>query len=154
MAVKPVPDGYQTVNAYLCVDGAADAIAFYERVLGAKERLRIAAPDGKIGHAELTLGDSLIMLSDEYPEMNVRGPKAIGGTPVTIAVYVDDVDATFTTALAAGAQEVRPVEDQFYGDRAGQFEDPWGHRWSVATNIEDVSVEEMQKRAAAMFGSG
>jgi PhnB protein len=154
MAVKPVPEGYNTVNAYLCVDGAADAIAFYTDVLGAEERVRIGAPDGKVGHAELTLGDSLIMLSDEYPEMNVRGPKAIGGTPVTIGVYVDDVDATFAKAVAAGAREVRPIEDHFYGDRAGQFEDPWGHRWSVATNIEDVSVEEMQRRAAAMFGGG
>ena len=154
MAVKPVPDGYQTVNVYLCVDGAADAIAFYEQVLRAKERVRIAGPDRKIGHAELELGGSVIMLSDEYPEMNVRGPKALGGTPVTISVYVDDVDATFATAIAAGAREVRPIEDHFYGDRAGQFEDPWGHKWSVATNIEDVSAEEMQRRAAAMFGGG
>ena len=154
MAVKPVPDGYQTVNVYLCVNGAADAIVFYEQVLGAKERVRIAGPDGKIGHAELELGESVIMLSDEYPDMDASGPKSVGGTPVTVSVYVDDVDATFAAAIAAGAKELRPVEDHFYGDRAGTIEDPFGHRWTVATNIEDVSAAEMQKRAAVMYGGG
>jgi len=154
MAVKPVPDGYQTVNVYLCVNGAADAIVFYEHVLGAKERVRIAGPDGKIGHAELELGESVIMLSDEYPDMDASGPRSVGGTPVTVSVYVDDVDATFAAAIAAGAKELRPVEDHFYGDRAGTIEDPFGHRWTVATNIEDVSAAEMQKRAAVMYGGG
>ena len=154
MAVKPVPDGYQTVNVYLCVNGAADAIVFYEHVLGAKERVRIAGPDGKIGHAELELGESVIMLSDEYPDMDASGPKSVGGTPVTVSVYVDDVDATFAAAIAAGAKELRPVEDHFYGDRAGTIEDPFGHRWTVATNIEDVSAAEMQKRAAVMYAGG
>ena len=111
------------------------------------------APDGRIGHAEVKLGDSLIMLSDEYPEMGIRGPKAVGGTPVMISVYVEDVDAVFDAAVAAGATAVRPVENQFYGDRTGQFEDPFGHRWSVASHVEDVSPDEMEKRAAeAMSG--
>lgn len=152
--VKPIPDGYPRVTPYLCVDGASDAIAFYTDVLGATERMRMPGPDGKLGHAELELGDSLIMLSDEWPEGGIRGPRAIGGTPVTISVYVEDVDAVFGRALAAGATALRPVETQFYGDRSGQFEDPFGHRWSVATHVEDVAPEEMTKRAAeAMSGS-
>ena len=110
-------------------------------------------PDGKIGHAELQLGESLIMLADEFPEMGIRRPKAVGGTPVMIMVYVEDADAVFDAAVAAGATALRPVEDQFYGDRTGQFEDPFGHRWSVATHVEDVPPEEMEKRAAeAMSG--
>lgn len=150
---RPLPENYPRLSPYLCVDGAAAAIGFYTRVLGAKERMRIPAPDGKIGHAELQLGDGLIMLSDEYPEMDVRGPKTIGGTPVTVAVYVEDVDAVFARAVAAGAKPLRPVADQFYGDRSGQFEDPFGHRWSVATHIEDVSPEELQRRAARFAGA-
>jgi PhnB protein len=146
--VKPVPEGYPQVTPYLCVDGAKDAIDFYSKVLGAKERMHMPAPDGKIGHAELQLGDSLIMLADEFPEMGVRGPKSVGGTPVMISVYVDDVDSVFDAAIEAGATEVRAVENQFYGDRAGQFEDPFGHRWSVATHVEDVPPDEMEKRAA------
>ena len=150
--VKPIPDGYPHVTPYLCVDGAAAAIEFYEKVLGAKERMRMDAEEGKLGHAELELGDSLIMLADEFPEMGVRSPKTIGGTPVTISVYVDDVDAVFDAALAAGATSVRAVEDQFYGDRSGQFEDPFGHRWSVATHVEDVPPDEMGKRMAEAMG--
>ena len=150
--VKPIPDGYPHVTPYICVDGAAAAIEFYEKVLGAKERMRMDAAEGKLGHAELELGDSLIMLADEFPEMGVRSPKTIGGTPVTISVYVDDVDAVFDAALAAGATSVRAVEDQFYGDRSGQFEDPFGHRWNIATHVEDVAPEEMEKRMAAMGG--
>jgi PhnB protein len=146
--VKPIPDGYPCVTPYLCVDGASDAMAFYTDVLGATERMRMPGPDGKLGHAELQLGDSVIMLSDEWPEGGIRGPRAIGGTPVTISVYVEDVDAVFGRALAAGATALRPVETQFYGDRSGQFEDPFGHRWSVATHVEDVAPEEMTKRAA------
>jgi PhnB protein len=145
--VKPIPDNYPQVTPYLCVDGADAAIRFYNTVLGATERGRLAGPDGKVGHAELQLGDSLIMLADEYPDMGLRGPKAIGGTPVTISVYVEDVDAVFDRALEAGATLLRPVETQFYGDRAGQFEDPFGHRWNVATHVEDVPPEEMAKRA-------
>ena len=151
--VKPIPDGYPQVTPYLCVDGAKAAIEFYSNVLGATERMHMPGPDGKIGHAELELGDSLIMLADEYPEMGIRGPKAVGGTPVTISIYVEDADAVFDAAVAAGATSLRPVENQFYGDRIGQFEDPFGHRWSVATHVEDVPPDEMEKRAAeAMSG--
>jgi PhnB protein len=150
---KPIPDGYPQVTPYLCVDDAKAAIEFYSRVLGAEERMHMPGPDGKIGHAELQLGESLIMLSDEFPEMGVRAPKAVGGTPVMISVYVEDADAVFGAAVAAGATALRPVENQFYGDRTGQFEDPFGHRWSVATHVEDVPPEEMEKRAAeAMSG--
>ena len=150
--VKPIPDGYPQVTPYLCIDGAAAAIEFYGEVLGTKERMRMPAPGGKVGHCELQLGDSVIMLADEFPEMGVRSPKSVGGTPVTISVYVDDVDHVFDRAVKAGANALRPVEDQFYGDRAGQFEDPFGHRWSVATHVEDVPPDEMAKRAAAMGG--
>jgi PhnB protein len=148
--VKPIPDDYPRVSAYLTVDGAAAAIDFYESVLGATERGRMPGPDGRIGHAELNIGDSLIMLSDAFPDMGVRDPKDIGGTPVTLSVYVEDVDDVFARALAAGASEQRPVQNQFYGDRSGQFVDPWGHRWNVASRVENVSPEEMQRRAAAM----
>jgi PhnB protein len=148
--VKPIPDNYPRVTPYLIVDGADAAIRFYSTVLGATERGRLAGPDGKVGHAELALGDSLIMLADEFPDMGQRDPKAIGGTPVTISVYVEDVDAVFERALQAGATSLRPVETQFYGDRAGQFEDPFGHRWSIATHVEDVPPEEMAKRAEQM----
>jgi PhnB protein len=153
-SVKPIPDGYPRVTPYLCVEGASAAIEFYREVLGATERMRMPAPDGKIGHAELQVGDSVIMLSDEYPEMGMRGPRAVGGTPVTLFVYVEDVDAAFERALSSGATALRPVEDQFYGDRAGQFEDPFGHRWSVATHVEDVPPDEIARRAAEMMGGG
>ncbi len=152
MAVKPIPDGYPRVSPSLIIDGAADAIEFYKSVLGASERMRMDGPDGRVGHAELMLGESVIMVSDEYPDMGYVGPKKIGGSPVALHVYVDDVDATFAKALAAGAKEERAVEDQFYGDRSGTFEDPWGHRWSVGTHIEDVPPDEMARRAEAMGG--
>jgi PhnB protein len=152
--VKPIPDGYPRVSPSICVDGAAAAIEFYVKVLGATERMRFDAPDGRIGHAELQFGDSVVMLSDEYPEMGFRGPKAFGGTPVTLSVYVDDVDKVFDHALSAGATSLRPVENQFYGDRSGSFEDPFGHRWNVATHVEDVPPDEMEKRAAEMMGGG
>ena len=151
--VKPIPEGYPHVTPYLIVDGASDAIDFYGTVLGATERMRMPGPDGKIGHAELEVGDSVIMLADEHPEMGAVGPKTVGGTPVTIHVYVEDVDDVFKRAIDAGANELRGVEDQFYGDRSGQFEDPFGHRWSVATHVEDVSPEEMERRAAEYDGS-
>jgi PhnB protein len=151
-SVKPIPDGYPQVSPYLVVDGAAQAIDFYKQVLGASERMRMGGPEGRIGHAELQIGDSVVMLADEHPEMGYVGPKQIGGTPVTIGVYVEDVDKTFDTAVKAGAKSLRPVENQFYGDRSGQFEDPFGHRWNIQTHVEDVSPEEMAKRAAAMGG--
>jgi PhnB protein len=150
--VKPIPDGYPQLTPYLCIDGAAQAIDFYGKVFGAKERMRMPAPGGKVGHAELQIGDSVVMLSDEYPEMDVRGPKSIGGTPTTLSLYVDDVDAVVARAVAQGAKLLRPVKDEFYGDRSGQIEDPFGHRWSIATHIEDVSPEEMQRRAAEVMG--
>ncbi|MEU9372893.1 VOC family protein [Streptomyces sp. NPDC048255] len=147
MAVKPVPEGYPRVTPYLCVDGAAAAIDFYVSVLGANERMRMPAPGGKIGHAELELGNSIIMLADEYPDMGFRSPKAVGGTPVTLHVYVEDVDAVFADALARGATQLSPVKNEFYGDRSGQIEDPFGHRWNISTHVEDVPPEEMEKRA-------
>jgi PhnB protein len=150
--VKPIPDGYPRVTPYLHVDGASKAIDFYRTVFGAKERMRMAGPDGRIGHAELELGNSMIMVADEHPDMNIRGPKSIGGTPVTVLVYVEDVDRAFERALKAGAKELRPVENQFYGDRSGQFEDPFGHHWNVATHVEDVPPDEMAKRAAKVMG--
>lgn len=149
MAVDPIPSEYPRVCPYLIVDGASDAIKFYAKVLGLTERMRLPGPDGRIGHAELQLGDSIIMLADAYPDMGIRGPKDTGGSPVTMTVYVEDVDATFAAALGAGATSVQPVEDKFYGDRAGQFEDPFGHRWSVMSHIEDLTPEEMQHRAEA-----
>ncbi len=152
--VKPIPDGYPQVIPYLCVDGADDAINFYTEVFGAKERMRMPGPDGKVGHAELEIGDSLIMLSDEFPDMGGKSPKTVGGTPVTVMVYVDDVDATFQRALGGGATEIQPVTNQFYGDRSGQFQDPSGHLWYVATHVEDVPADEMEKRAAEAMGGG
>ncbi|HZN16299.1 MAG TPA: VOC family protein [Acidimicrobiales bacterium] len=153
MTVNPIPADYPRVIPYLSVDGAAAAIDFYTKVLGAKERMRMGGPDGKIGHAELDIGDSVVMLADAMDGMGQPDPKSIGGTPVTVMVYVEDVDNVFKTAIAAGATEQRPVEDQFYGDRAGSFADPFGHIWFVASHVEDVSPEEMEKRAAAMGGS-
>jgi PhnB protein len=150
---KPIPDGYPRVMPYLIVDGASAAIDFYGSVFGAKERMRMPAPGDKVGHAELELGDSVIMLADESPEMNARSPRTVGGTPVTVFVYVEDVDSVFDRAVQAGAKSMRPVEDQFYGDRFGQFEDPWGHQWGVATHVEDVPPEEMEKRMAEMSAS-
>ena len=152
--VKPIPDGYPRVTPYLHVDGASKAIDFYRTVFGAKERMRMAGPDGRIGHAELEIGNSMIMVADEHPDMGVRGPKSVGGTPVTVLVYVEDVDRAFERALKAGAKELRPVQNQFYGDRSGQFEDPFGHQWNVATHVEDVPPDEMAKRAAKMMGGG
>jgi PhnB protein len=153
-SVQPIPDGYPRVSPYLCIDGASRAIDFYTQVFDATERMRMGDPSGKIGHAELQIGDSVIMMSDEYPDMHALSPKSVGGTPVTLSVYVEDVDATFDRALKAGAKSLRPVQDQFYGDRLGQFEDPFGHRWSVATHIEDVPPDEMAKRAAEAASGG
>ena len=152
--VKPIPDGYPQVMPYLSVAGGAAAIEFYGKVLGTTERMRMAGPDGKVGHAELELGDAVIMLADEFPEMGNRGPKTVGGSPVTVHVYVEDVDSVFERAIKEGATSLRAVENQFYGDRSGQFEDPFGHHWNVATHVEDVPPEEMEKRAAQAMSGG
>jgi PhnB protein len=147
MAVKPIPDGYHAVTPYLIVAGAAAAIEFYKHVFGATEQMRMAGPAGRIGHAELRIGDSVVMLADEVPDMGYRGPKGYGGSAVSLMVYVDDVDATFQRALAAGAIERRAVQNQFYGDRSGTLEDPFGHTWTVSTHIEDLTSDEMIQRA-------
>jgi PhnB protein len=152
--VKPIPDEYPRVSAYLIVDGAADAIAFYQDVFGMTERMRMDGPDGRVGHAELQVGDSVVMLADEFPDMGAKGPKAYGGSPVNVMVYVEDVDAVVDKAVGLGAEVTRPVEDQFYGDRLGQIVDPWGHHWSVATHVEDVSPEEMRRRGEEMAAEG
>jgi PhnB protein len=146
---KPVPDGYHTATPYLIVNGAAQAIEFYKKAFGATELLRMPQPGGKIGHAEIKIGDSIIMLADEFPDVSARSPRSIGGSPVSIMLYVEDVDRIFSQAVAAGAKVKRPVADQFYGDRTGGIEDPFGHLWYIATHKEDVSPEEMRKRAAA-----
>jgi len=150
--VKPIPESYPRVTPYLIVDDANGAIDFYVSVLGAEERMRMPAPDGRVGHAELAIGDSMIMLADEFPDMGARSPKSIGGSPVTIHVYVEDVDATVAVAVKAGASITRSVEDKFYGDRGGEFLDPYGHRWSIASHVEDLSPEEMQLRMGQMPG--
>jgi PhnB protein len=144
--VNPIPEGYRRVTPYLIVDGAAAAIDFYKSVFGATERMRMDAPEGRVGHAELEIGDSVVMLADEHPETNARGPRSTGGTPVSLHMYVEDADGVFDRAVEAGAKALRPVEDQFYGDRLGSFEDPFGHHWHVATHVEDVSPDEMSKR--------
>jgi PhnB protein len=146
MAVKPIPEGYHTATPYLFVEGAAKAIDFYCRAFGATEVLRLEAPGGRIGHAEIKIGDSLIMLADENREFGALGPKSLGGATSSILLYVEDVDARFQRAIAAGAKEIRPVKDQFYGDRSGTLEDPFGHKWSIATHKEDVSTDEIRRR--------
>lgn len=147
--VKPVPDGHHTITPYLAIKGAADAIDFYKRAFGATEVMRMAQPDGRIGHAELQLGDCRLMLADEFPEMDFRSPRSIGGTPVHLHMYVENVDGVVRQAVNAGAKLLRPVEDQVYGDRSGSVADPYGHVWHVATHKEDLSREELHKRAAA-----
>ena len=146
---KPIPEGYHTATPYLIVRDAASAIEFYKKAFGATELMRMADPSGRIGHAEIKIGNSPIMMADEVPEMGYRSPQSLGGSPVSILLYVEDVDAVFSQAIAAGAKVQRPVEDQFYGDRSGGVTDPFGHVWYVATHKEDVSPEEMRKRAAA-----
>ena len=154
MSVKPIPEGYRTITPYLAVEDAAEAIDYYKKAFGAKERARMEAPGDKIGHAELEIGDSVVMLADEFPDMGARGPRAVGGSPVMLHVYVEDVDSVFQQAVSAGAKELRTPEDRFYGDRAAEFEDPFGHRWSIATHVEDVPPEEMSKRAEAAMSGG
>jgi PhnB protein len=157
MAVQPVPEGYQTVTPYLAVDDASEAIEFYKRAFGAKERVRMDTPDGKIGHAELEIGDSLVMLSDPFPQASTKPPKELGGTSASVFLYVEDVDALTKQAIDAGATTTMEVADQFWGDRMGSITDPFGHSWSIATHVEDVAPEEMAARAkeamAAMSSS-
>jgi PhnB protein len=153
-SVRPIPEGYHSITPYLIVSDATGAIAFYKQAFGAAEVMRMPAPDGKIGHAELRIGDSKIMLADEFPDMGARGPKAFGGSPVSLHLYVEDVDATAKRALAAGAKEVRPIKDQFYGDRLGTVEDPFGHHWHISTHKEDLSPDELKRRAAQAMGQG
>lgn len=146
--VKPIPDGYHSVTPYLIVKGGAEAIDYYKKAFGAVELFRMDH-GGKIGHAEIKIGDSPIMLADEYPEMKYVSPKTLGGTPVSIMIYVDDVDTVYNQAISAGGTEVKALQDQFYGDRSGTLTDPFGHVWTVATHKEDVSEEEMAKRMKA-----
>jgi PhnB protein len=152
--VKWLPEGYHSVTPYLVVKGAAAAIDYYAKAFGAVELFRMAAPDGKIGHAEIKIGNSPVMLADEHPEMGYLGPQTIGGAPVGLVLYVEDVDTVFDRAIKAGGKEQKPLKDEFYGDRMGSLVDPFGHVWHVATHKEDVSPEEMQKRAAAAYGAG
>jgi PhnB protein len=149
MSAKPIPDGYYTATPYLVVNGAAAALDFYKKAFGAVELMRMPGPGGKVMHAEFKIGNSPIMLGDEVPEREVKGPLSLGGTPVGICLYVTDVDSTFKAAIAAGGKVLFPVKNQFYGDRSGTLIDPFGHKWTVATHIEDVPHEEMGKRAEA-----
>jgi PhnB protein len=151
--VKPIPDGYHSLTPYLIVDGAAEAMEYYKKAFGATELFRMEH-EGKIGHAEMKIGDSPFMLSDGHAEMGYKGPKAYGGTPVSLMIYVDDVDTVYPQAIAAGGTELKPLQDQFYGDRSGTLTDPYGHVWTVATHKEDVTPEEIDKRLAAMAAGG
>ncbi|MFN7947499.1 MAG: VOC family protein [Blastocatellia bacterium] len=147
--VKPIPEGYHTLTPYLIIRNAAQAIEFYKQALGAEEVFRMPMPDGKIGHAEMRIGNSMFMLADEMPEEGFSSPQTLNGTAVSFMVYVEDVDAAFQRAVEAGAKELRPVKDQFYGDRTGTLADPFGHVWSIGTHVRDVTFEEMQKHMAA-----
>lgn len=149
--VKPIPEGYHSVTPYLIIKGAADAMAFYKKAFGATELFRMER-QGKIGHAEMKIGDSPIMLADEQPSMGYVGPQALGGTPVSLMIYVEDVDKIYKQAISSGGVEVKPLQDQFYGDRSGTLKDPYGHVWTVATHKEDVTSEELNKRVAAAYG--
>src|SRR5688500_12178591 len=149
MAVQPIPEGYHSATPYLIVNGAARAIEFYQKAFGATEIMRFAMPDGNIGHAEIKIGNSPIMLADEFPEMGYKGPQSLGGSPVSIMLYVEDVDSLFNRAVAAGGTIREAVQDKFYGDRTGTLTDPFGHVWHIATRKEDISLEEMHRRIAA-----
>lgn len=146
--VKPIPAGYHSVTPYLIVSGAKEALDYYTKAFGATELFRMAMPDGKIVHAEIKIGDSPVMLADEWPDGGYLSPKARGGTPVSLLIYCEDVDQMFAQALSAGGKVQREIKDQFYGDRSGTFEDPYGHIWTIATHKEDVSEEEMKRRMA------
>lgn len=149
MAVKSTPDGYHSVTPYLIVRGGARAIDFYTKAFGAQELFRMEAPGGTLGHAEIQIGDSRVMLADEHPQMGARSPESIGGSAVHLMIYVDDCDAVFNRAIAEGATEMRPLRDEFYGDRTGNLVDPFGHCWTISTHTEDVTPEEIERRAAA-----
>ena len=149
--VKAIPEGYHSVTPYLLVRGAQEAMAFYAKVFGAKEIMKLVGSDGRVGHAEISIGSSRVMLADEHPEMDFLGPQSRNGTTVTMLLYVENVDEVFDRAIEAGATELRPLCDQFYGDRSGTLTDPWGHIWTIATHIEDVSQEEMDRRFREMF---
>jgi PhnB protein len=151
--VKPIPDGYHSVTPYLSIKGAAEAIEFYKKAFGATELFRMEH-DGKIGHAEIKIGDSPIMLADEFPDMGFVSPITLGGSPFGLMIYVDDCDTVFNRAIESGGVEVKPLQDQFYGDRSGTLKDPYGHVWTVATHKEDVAPEEMEKRMAASGHGG
>jgi len=151
---KAIPDGYHSVTPYLIIEGASKAIDFYKDAFGAVELFRMAGPDGRVAHAEIKIGDSPIMLADEHLEMDVRSPTALGNTPVGLMIYVEDCDAVYNQAVAAGAKVLKPLMDQFYGDRNGTVVDPFGHKWTIATHKEDVSPEEMDRRVQAMAGKG
>lgn len=153
MSVKPIPEGYHTATPYLAVDDAAEALEYYKKAFGAKERGRMEAPDGKIGHAEIQIGDSVVMLSDPFPQASTRTPKELGGTTASVFLYVENVDAFVQRAVDAGATVSMEVADQFWGDRFGTITDPFGHSWSVATHIEDVPPEEMAERAKAAMAA-
>jgi PhnB protein len=146
--VKPIPEGYHSITPYLVIKGAAAAIDFYKQAFGAVEIMRMPQPDGRVGHAELKFGNSIVMLADEYPEMQVVGPKTLGNTSVGLLLYLDDVDKAVERAVSLGATIKKPIADQFYGDRTGTIEDPFGHKWTLAVHIEDVTPEEMQRRMA------
>ncbi len=151
--VKAVPDGYRTATPYLCIQGASEALAFYRKAFGAEELVLMAMPDGKIGHAEIQIGDSRIMLADEFPNMPdavTQSPKTLGGTSFGLCLYVPDVDAAFLRAVQSGAVVLRPIKNQFYGDRSGVVADPFGHIWTLSTHVEDVSPEDMEKRMQAL----
>lgn len=150
MPVKPIPDGYRSVTAYLIVNDAAQAIDFYRGAFVARELYRLTLPDGGIGHAEIEIGDTRVMLADEAPQRNVKSPTTLGGTSVHLLIYLPDADAAMKQALAAGAAETRPIQNQFYGDRSGTITDPFGHLWTLATHVEDVPHAEMQRRLDAM----
>jgi PhnB protein len=152
--VQAVPTGYAGVTPYLIIRDAARALEFYKKAFGATEVMRFPAPGGKIGHAEIKIGDGVVMLADESPEMGHKSPQTLGGTAITLMFYVPDVDAQFAKAVAAGGTVKQALKDQFYGDRSGTITDPFGHIWTIATHKEDVSPEEMQRRMAAMPSSG
>ena len=152
--IKPVPDGYHTVTPYLVIKGAANAIDFYKKAFGAVELTRLESPDGRIMHAEVRIGDSPLMLCDEWPDWNALGPQSIGGTAVSIMLYLDDVDSVVNRALEYGATLLMPVADQFWGDRMGTVADPFGHKWSIATHTEDVAADEIARRAKEMCAPG
>ncbi len=147
MSVNPIPSGYHTATVYLYVRGCAAALDYYQKAFGATEIMRIPGPDGKLMHAEMNIGDSRIMLADEVPERDVKSPHTLGGTSSSMMLYVTDVDATFAAAIAAGGQPIQAVKNQFYGARTGTISDPFGHKWTIATHIEDVTAEQMQERA-------